>query len=65
MITKIDHVVLTTTNLERCFTFYQKLGFTTDTSHNRYTILASDFKINVHLYHQELSPHATYIKPGS
>lgn len=55
-IKKIDHVVITTECIERCVKFYQCLGFSIRDAGGRYELLAGDFKINVHLRYQELSP---------
>lgn len=64
-IKKIDHVVITTECIERCVKFYQCLGFSIRDAGGRYELLAGDFKINVHLRYQELSPHAEHIQAGS
>lgn len=61
---KLDHFVITTSNSEKCFDFYQKLGFTLKDS-GRYELFAGDFKINVHIKGSELSPHAGYVQTGS
>ncbi len=65
MIKKIDHLVITTTNLDKCFEFYQKLGFVPKTANGRYELFAGDFKINVHLLGKELTPHADNVAIGS
>lgn len=65
MIKKIDHVVITTRNLDACFSFYRKLGWTCQSTDGRHAILAGDFKINVHILGQELLPHAGHVQPGS
>ncbi|MEF9839586.1 MAG: VOC family protein [Lachnospiraceae bacterium] len=65
MIKKIDHVVITTENISRCFEFYEKVGFTCKSSDGRYAIFAGDFKINVHIKGHELLPHAQNIQTGS
>lgn len=65
MIKKIDHVVITTTNIENCISFYNKLGFTLKKTNERYELYSGDFKINVHLKGHELSPHSKNIQTGS
>lgn len=65
MIQKIDHVVITTTSPKDCLDFYQKLGFKIHAAGERYELFAGDFKINVHIIGQELSPHAKNVQTGS
>lgn len=65
MITKIDHLVITTTCIEDCLSFYQKLGFKVQQGNGRYELFAGNFKINVHLLHHELQPCAKRVQPGS
>lgn len=65
MICKIDHLVITTENVEACIEFYKKLGFVVKQSEDRYELYAGDFKINVHIRGKELLPHAKNIQPGS
>ena len=65
MIKKIDHLVITTTDVTRCFAFYQTLGFTPFCEGGRYALFAGDFKINVHQKGSELLPHAQTVQPGS
>nr|UWI49683.1 VOC family protein [Clostridioides difficile] len=65
MIKKIDHVVITTTNIENCISFYNKLGFTLKKTNERYELYSGDFKINVHLKGHELSPHSKNVQTGS
>lgn len=62
---KIDHVVITTADIEPCLSFYQKLGFTAKNNSGRYELYAGDFKINVHILGKELSPHAQNVTAGS
>ncbi len=64
-IKKIDHLVITTKNIQACLEFYQKLGFETRKAHDRYAFFAGDFKINVHILGQEFSPHAQNVQVGS
>lgn len=65
MIKKIDHVVITTSDVEACLAFYENLGFTSKTADGRYELYAGDFKINVHIKGNELLPHAKNVQPGS
>ncbi|KIL72430.1 VOC family protein [Bacillus badius] len=65
MIKKIDHLVITTANMENCISFYKKLGFTAKNTNERWELFAGDFKINVHFLGKELSPHAKHIQTGS
>lgn len=62
---KIDHIVLTTSNIEACLAFYEMLGFRVKKDGQRYALLQKDFKINVHLQGHELQPHAHLAKPGT
>lgn len=64
-IKKIDHIVITTANLEACIGFYEALGFSVRDALGRYELFAGDFKINVHVCGAELSPHAGHVQPGS
>ncbi len=65
MIKKIDHLVITTNDMESTVAFYEKLGFTAKEEENRFVLFAGDFKINVHLLGKELFPHAQNVMPGS
>lgn len=65
MIRKIDHLVITTTQIEACIGFYEKLGFVAKNAGQRYELYAGDFKINVHIKEKELLPHARNVQPGS
>lgn len=65
MIKKIDHLVITTAVPEECLAFYRKLGFKVRDAGGRYELFAGDFKINVHVRGQELSPHAQTVQTGS
>lgn len=65
MIKKIDHIVITTSDITKCFEFYTKLGFDCQEFAGRYQLLAGDFKINVHILGAELLPHATNVQTGS
>ncbi len=64
-IRKIDHVVITTENMEKCIAFYEKIGFQAVRTNGRYELFAGDFKINVHEKGKELDPHAARVQPGS
>ena len=65
MIKKVDHIVITTSDINACIAFYEKLGFTYRSADGRYELFAGDFKINVHLKNHELSPHAQNVQAGS
>lgn len=65
MIKKIDHIVITTSDIKACIGFYTCLGFSSQNPGGRYELFAGDFKINVHIKNQELSPHAQYVQTGS
>lgn len=65
MIKKIDHIVITTSGIKDCITFYEKLGFTTQSAGGRYELYGGDFKINVHIKGSELSPRAHNVQTGS
>ncbi len=65
MIKKIDHIVITTADITKCFEFYEKLGFECQEIDDRYQLLAGDFKINVHILGAERLPHATNVQTGS
>lgn len=67
MITRLDHLVLTTSNLSACLDFYQRIlkipivTFGTQ----RYALQLGMQKINIHLYGQEFEPKAQIPTPGS
>lgn len=65
MITKIDHLVITTSNMEKCIAFYEMLGFHAQDAGGRWELFAGDFKINVHHLHHELEPKAANVQIGS
>ncbi len=65
MIKKIDHMVITTKDLQKCLEFYEKVGFIAKEANSRYELFAGDFKINVHILGKELSPHAQNVQTGS
>lgn len=62
---RIDHLVITTTQLEDCLSFYQTLGFQTVCFEERGEIHAGTFKINVHVKGRELTPYAKQVTCGS
>lgn len=65
MISKIDHIVITTANLDTCLAFYSALGFKTLIASGRWELYSGDFKINVHLKDHELEPKAGHVQIGS
>lgn len=65
MIKKIDHFVITTTDVSACIAFYEKLGFRSRDAGCRWELFAGDFKINVHIKGHELEPRAQHVQPGS
>ncbi len=65
MFKKIDHLVITVRDILKAQTFYEKLGFSFEERDGRYALHAGDFKINVHILGQELSPHAKHVQVGS
>ncbi len=65
MIKKLDHLVITTGDINACLDFYTALGFNTKSADGRYELFAGDFKINVHVLGRELTPHAGNVQTGS
>lgn len=65
MIKKIDHLVITTSNIKECIAFYEKLGFKARDAGGRWELFSGDFKINVHCKGHELEPKAQYVQTGS
>ncbi len=65
MIQKVDHFVITASDIASTIHFYETIGFTAKDKGNRYELHAGDFKINVHLLGKELSPHAKNVQTGS
>lgn len=65
MIRKLDHLVITTAQLEACIAFYRTLGFEAVDAGGRWELYAGDFKINVHIEGRELEPKARYVQTGS
>lgn len=67
MIKNLDHLVLTTTNLEACLDFYQrilKMQIVTFGDH-RYALQFGTQKINIHQYGKEFEPKAHLPVPGA
>lgn len=65
MIRKVDHMVITTSNLSACCEFYKTLGFQVKDAGGRFELFSGDFKINVHRKGQELEPKAKHVQTGS
>ncbi|GAM28380.1 hypothetical protein SAMD00019534_115560 [Acytostelium subglobosum LB1] len=63
----LDHIVLTTKDLDSCVQFYTKvLGLRMETfGENRVALKFGNQKINVHIYGKEFKPHASLPTPGS
>ncbi|MEE8827087.1 MAG: VOC family protein [Eubacteriales bacterium] len=65
-LTTIDHVVITTNNLNACLHFYVDiLGMQCDTTNGRYAVRFGDHKFNIHTRAGELLPAAEKPTPGS
>lgn len=65
-IKNLDHLVITTQNLEDCLHFYVDiLGMTLDNSNGRYALRFGDEKFNIHTRKAEFLPAAKYPTPGS
>ncbi|MEQ5222793.1 VOC family protein [Providencia alcalifaciens] len=67
MINRVDHLVLTTTNLDTCLDFYQRiLKISVITfGEQRYALQFGQQKINIHQYGKEFEPKAHLPVPGS
>lgn len=67
MINRLDHFVLTTTNLDACLDFYQRiLKMSVITfGEQRYALQFGQQKINIHQYGKEFEPKAHLPVPGS
>ena len=67
MIASIDHLVLTTRDLERCVDFYTRvLGMSLERfGQGRLALRFGDQKINLHEAGQEFEPKATSPTPGA
>ena len=63
---QIDHIVLTTTALQRCLHFYRDiLGLPVEEYEGRYSIRLGTSKINIHARAAEFEPAAFYPLSGS
>lgn len=67
MINRLDHLVLTTTQLDACLDFYQRiLKMTVITfGEQRYALQFGQQKINIHQYGKEFEPKAHLPVPGA
>lgn len=67
MITHLDHLVLTTVNLEKCLDFYQRVlkMQVIIFGDQRYALQFGEQKINIHQYGQEFEPKAHLPVPGA
>ena len=72
MIGRLDHLVLTTTDVDACIAFYgDVLGMEVrrfvggQPPVERLAVQVGDQKINIHEHGRELSPHASRPTPGS
>lgn len=65
-IKNIDHIVLTTENLQKCCDFYQNiLNMDLEEKNGRYALKFGNQKINIHQKKGEFQPAATYPTSGS
>ncbi|WP_275076456.1 VOC family protein [Providencia rettgeri] len=66
MINRLDHIVLTTTQLDACLDFYQRvLKMQVITfGEQRYALQFGQQKINIHQYGKEFEPKAHLPVPG-
>ncbi|MEX5757738.1 VOC family protein [Providencia hangzhouensis] len=67
MINRLDHIVLTTTNIDACIDFYQRvLKMEVITfGEQRYALCFGKQKINIHQYGKEFEPKAHLPVPGA
>ncbi|APC12679.1 MULTISPECIES: VOC family protein [Providencia] len=67
MINRLDHLVLTTTHLDACLDFYQRvLKMSVMTfGEQRYALQFGQQKINIHQYGKEFEPKAHLAVPGA
>ena len=67
MIERLDHLVLTTTNIDSCLDFYQRvLNMKVITfGEQRYALQFGQQKINIHQYGKEFEPKAHLPVPGA
>lgn len=65
-IKKLDHIVITTQDLEKCIHFYVDiLGMELDDSNHRYAVKFGEQKINIHRKKAEFLPAAQNVTYGS
>lgn len=65
-INRLDHLVITTQDLEKCLDFYGNiLGMQIDDSNDRYAVKFGNQKINIHRKKAEFLPAAGNITYGS
>lgn len=65
-ISSIDHIVLTTSNLEACLKFYEEvLGLVVACRNGRYALHFGNSKINIHTRPAEFLPAARHPQAGS
>ena len=65
-IDRLDHLVITTQNLEKCLHFYVDiLGMTLDDSNGRYAVKFGNQKFNIHRKKAEFPPAARNVTYGS
>lgn len=65
-IKNIDHIVITTQDIEKCLHFYGDiLGMDIDSSNNRYALKFGNQKINIHRGKAEFLPAAKNVTFGS
>ena len=66
MLRALDHLVLTTGDLDACVAFYTALGCRHETfGAGRHALHFGCQKINIHLAGQEITPHAQTPAPGA
>lgn len=65
MLKKLDHLVITTKDMDACIAFYRSIGFDARDADGRFELYAGDFKINVHYLGRELVPCARHVQCGS
>ena len=70
LIESIDHIVITTKNINKCKNFYcnflnMELIEFTDDNDTRYSFKFGQQKINIHFFEKPYSPHALKVIPGS
>lgn len=62
----IDHIVITTQNLEKCLHFYADIiGMSHEEKNGRHLLRFGKEKINIHTYAGEFQPAAKNAAPGS